>query len=311
MPFPASYDRATKIISALVCLFLLAVMAYTHSLIFFTIALLLILVSFAYSPRGYVLSDRAILVQRLAGHPRIALDDVREARRATPDDFRRSIRLRGSGGLFGYYGLFRSAKLGKFTAYVTNRNNRVVVITGSKTAIFSPDDADGFLNAIRASAPVPVAPSPAFDAPPQSRALGTTLGIAIGIAVIGLFAATMSYSPGPPSYTLTPAALTIHDRFYPVTLRADAVDANQIHIVDLTQDAEWRPTLRTNGFANSHYQSGWFRVASGQKVRLYRAGGQRLVLLPPNSAGVPVLYQAEDPDGFASAVRAAWATPAR
>jgi Bacterial PH domain len=159
MTFPASYDRATKIISALVCLFLLAVIVYTRSPVFSLIAVLLILVSFAYSPRGYVITDRSILVQRWAGRPRIALDDVREVRRATPDDFRRSIRLRGSGGLFGYYGLFSSAKLGRFKAYVTNKNNRVIVITGSKTALFSPDDVDGFLNATRASVPVPSAPT--------------------------------------------------------------------------------------------------------------------------------------------------------
>jgi hypothetical protein len=153
MTFSVSYDRATKIISTLVCLFLLAVITYTRSPVFSLIAVLLILVSYAYSPRGYILADRSILVQRLAGQPRIALEDVREVRRATPDDLRRAIRLRGSGGLFGYYGLFRSAKLGKFKAYVTDKNNRVVVITGSKTALFSPDDVDGFLNAIRAAAP--------------------------------------------------------------------------------------------------------------------------------------------------------------
>jgi hypothetical protein len=149
MTFSASYDRATKISSALVCLFLLAVIAFTHSLVFSAIAVLLILVSYAYSPRGYVLADRSISVERLAGEARIPLDDVREVRRATPDDLRRSIRLRGSGGLFGYYGLLSSPKLGKFKAYVTNRKNRVLVITGSKTALFSPDDVDGFLNAIR------------------------------------------------------------------------------------------------------------------------------------------------------------------
>jgi Bacterial PH domain len=153
MTFSASYDRATKIVSTLVCLFLLAAIAETHSLVFSAIALLLILVSYAYSPRGYILADRSISVQRLAGQARIALDDVREVRRATPDDLRRSIRLRGSGGLFGYYGLLSSPKLGKFTGYVTNKNNRVLVITGSKTALFSPDDVDGFLNAIRAVVP--------------------------------------------------------------------------------------------------------------------------------------------------------------
>jgi hypothetical protein len=245
-------------------------------------------------------------VRRLAGQARIALDDVREVRRSTPDDSRGCIRLWGSGGFFGYYGLFRSAKLGKFTGYVTNRNNSVVVITGSSTALFSPDDVDGFLAAIRDAPPVP-----ASDAPRRSRGLGTIIGIALVVAAMGLAVAANLYSPGPPSYTLTPTELTIHDRFYPVTMLADDVDTGQIRIVDLTQDPEWRPTARTNGFANRHYQSGWFRVANGQKVRLYRADGRRLVLLPPKSDGVPVLYQAEDPNGFAGAVRAAWATQTR
>jgi len=313
MTFSAPYDLAAKIISACVCLGLLAVIVVAHSLFIAAPLLLIILVSYAYSPCGYVIADRSISVQRLAGQVRIALDDIHEARRAAPDDFRGSIRLWASGGLFGYYGLFRTAKLGKSSWYVTNRKNSVVVITGSKTALFSPDDVEGFLSAIRASAPVPASDTAqAWAAPRRSGALGTTLGIAIGVAAIGVVAAAMSYSPGPPSYTLTPAALTIHDRFYPVTLRADAVDVGQIRIVDLAQDTEWRPTLRTNGFANSHYQSGWFRVAgAAKKVRLYRAGGRRLVLLPPQGDGAPVLYQAEDPDGFASEIRAAWAAAAR
>ncbi len=138
MTFSASYDRVTKTISALVCLFLLAVIAATHSLIFCVLAVVLILVSYAYSPRGYVIGDRSILVQRLAGRPRIALDDVREVRRAAPDDSSGAIRLFGSGGLFGYYGLFSSAKLGKFTAYVTNRNNKVLIVSGIKNSALQP-----------------------------------------------------------------------------------------------------------------------------------------------------------------------------
>jgi len=34
------------------------------------------------------------------------------------------------------------------------------------------------------------------------------------------------YSPGIPGYTLTPDALSIHDRFFPVTLAADAIDVS-------------------------------------------------------------------------------------
>jgi hypothetical protein len=307
MPFAASYDSFTKILSAIVCVGFLAIIIATHNPVISTLAIVVILIAFAYSPRGYVLSGRSILVRRLAGQASIALEDVREVRRTTADDLRGCIRLRGSGGLFGYYGLFRSSKLGEFTEYVTNRNNSVVVITGSKTVLVSPDDVEGFLAAIRVTAPVQASsPLPVFSLPRRSPALPATIGIAVGIAALALAAAAISYSPGPPNYTLTPASLTIHDRFYPVTLPADAVDVSQIRVVDFAQDPSWIPNLRTNGFANSHYQSGWFRVANGEKVRLYRSGGQRLVLLPPKGGGAAVLYQAEDPDRFAAQVRAVW-----
>ena len=65
------------------------------------------------------------------------------------------IRLWGSGGLFGYYGLFSTAKLGKSTWYVTNRSNAVVLITAAKTILFSPDDPKEFLAAIRSATPIP------------------------------------------------------------------------------------------------------------------------------------------------------------
>jgi len=68
-----------------------------------------------------------------------------------------SRRLAGSGGLFGYYGLFQTSKLGRSNWYLTNRQHSVVVITASRTVLLSPDDADGFLAAVRQSAPVAMA----------------------------------------------------------------------------------------------------------------------------------------------------------
>ena len=70
----------------------------------------------------------------------VPLAGVREVRRAAPEDFRRAIRLFGSGGLFGYYGLFSTSRLGRSYWYVTDRSKAVVVVTAVKTALFSPDD---------------------------------------------------------------------------------------------------------------------------------------------------------------------------
>ena len=309
--FSASYDSTTKLISAAVAVLFLVLTAAIHNVAVGCLAALVLAGSYAWSPGSYSISQRSILVKRLIGAVRIPLDDVREARVATAEDFRGCIRLFGNGGLFGYYGLFRTSKLGKSTWYLTNRKHTVVVVTSSKTAVFSPDDVDGFLAAIRASAPVPVAGAGALPVDSTSvyrtgSLAGILIGVAIGVIALAVVAFAIAYSPGPPLYTLTADSLTIHDRFYPVTLRATSVDVEHIRLVDCRADADWRPTLRTNGFANGHYRSGWFRVASGKTVRLYRADSTRLVLLPPKGDGAAVLLETTDPEKFMREVRQRW-----
>jgi hypothetical protein len=80
-------------------------------------------------------------------------------------------------------------------------------------------------------------------------------------------------------------------------------------VVDIARDPDWRLTARTNGFANAHYRSGWFRVASGKTVRMYRADGTRLILLPPKGEGAAVLLEATDPDQFTRDLRQQWGGP--
>jgi hypothetical protein len=152
--FSVSYDRTTKIITAVVCVILAVVPLSTKIPAIGALGWVLIAVCYAYSPLGYTIADRSIFVKRLIGRVRISLDGVREIRRATAEDFRGCLRLWGSGGLFGYYGLFRTSNLEKSTWYVSNRGKAVVLITETKTALFSPDDVDGFLAAVRAQIPV-------------------------------------------------------------------------------------------------------------------------------------------------------------
>ena len=303
--FSASYDTTTKVISAVVLVVFLVIIVATHSVVAGCLTAAIVVGAYAWSPRGYAVSDGSIEVKRLIGRARIPLDGLREARAATKDDFRGCLRLFGNGGLFGYYGLFRTSKLGKSTWYVTNRGKAVVVVTGEKTVLFSPDDVEGFIAAIGA----PTAPVSATQ--DGGSRPGTLAGAAIGIVVIAILAFAFLYSPGPPSYTLTPESLTIHDRFYPVTLNRTSVDVEHIRVVDFGVDTEWRPTRRTNGFANAHYRSGWFRVANGQTIRMYRADGTRLVLLPPKGDGAAVLLETREPEKFVVEVREKWSGPSQ
>jgi hypothetical protein len=301
--------------TAIVSVLLLSLAMAVHRVVVWCPAVLALVAAYAWSPRGYAVSRGSVAVNRLIGNVCIPLDGIREVRAATKDDFRGCLRLFGNGGLFGYYGLFRTAKLGKSTWYVTNRSKAVVVITGAKTVLFSPDDVDGFVAAVRASAPVPTTlpGGPGLDSMQfgsDGSQLGKLVGAAIGIVAMAVVAFAFLYSPGPPGYTLTPESLTIHDRFYPVTLNRTSVDVGQIRVVDFGVDTEWRPTARTNGFANPHYRSGWFRVASGKTVRMYRADSARLVLLPPKGDGAAVLLETREPEKFVAEVRGKW-LPAR
>jgi hypothetical protein len=312
--FTVSLDLTAKIISGIVCGGLLFAAFASQSIVVVGLGLSVLALAYAYSPRGYVVQRRVVRINRLIGPGLFDLEGLREARPAGADDLRGCIRLWGNGGLFGYYGLFRTTKLGRCTWYVTNRGRVVVLVNellgATKTAVFSPDDVEGFLAAIRAEAPGfsevgdNTLSSAQSTAPSMWRR--SLLPAAISLLVLGLVAASLYYSPGAPTYTLNPNALVIHDLFYPVTVQATSVDSVHIRVVDLDSEPDWRPTLRTNGFANSHYQSGWFKTAGGQKIRLYRAGGRRLVLLPPNADSVPILLQVEDPDAFVAHVRQAW-----
>jgi hypothetical protein len=184
----------------------------------------------------------------------------------------------------------------------------VVLVTGAKPVLLSPDDPEGFVKAVRAGAPATKASA---DVPPFESVslfpIDKLVGLAVVAIVVAVLALVFFWAPGPPAYTLTSDALTIHDRFYPVTLNASAVDVEHIRVVDVSTDPEWRPTMRTNGFGSRHYKSGWFRVVSGKTVRMYLADGERLVLLPPAGDGPAVLYEVNEPESFIEKVRQAWA----
>ena len=307
--FGAGYDRLTKIVSgvAVVGLIAVPVVAMRAGAVAVFIALVsatVIALSFAFSPRGYEISGGALRVKRLIGDVVFPLDRLQFVRYATAADFRGSVRLWGSGGLFGYYGWFWSKALGRSRWYVTDRRNAVVLASGDRVILVSPQDHDGFVAAMgRAdSGALPT------NAPPSSgQASSLPVGLAVTGVTLALFGAAMLYAPGRPPVDLTRDSLVIHSRFYGITVPALSVDVANVRVVDLPAEPGWKPALRTGGFANPFYRAGNFRTANGRAVRLFTTGAERLVLLPPaRDDGIPVLLDAAEPDQFAARVRDEW-----
>jgi len=304
MTFRASYDRTARIVSAATAVLLCIITIVTHSVFAGALAALIMAAAYAWSPTGYSVADGSVVIRRIIGDVRIPIGGIRDVRVATADDFSGCIRIFGSGGLFGYFGLYRTSRLGRSTWYVTNRSHSVIIAGDSGTAVLSPDDVESFKAAVSRTAPSgTIADSGGGGNVRKACAL---IAVASVLAWSGVMAGSLFYSPGLPAYTLTGESLTIHDRFYPVTLDAASVDIGNVRVVDFNRDADWKPTERTNGFGSLHYHSGWFRVLSGNLVRMYRADGTRVVLLPPRGGGATVLLEVREPEKFLAEVREKW-----
>jgi hypothetical protein len=309
-PFAASYDLAAKVTSILVTVGFVAFFVVTKSAIFGALGLCVIALTYLYSPRSYEISNREILIKRLIGAISLPLDGIHELRAGTDGDFRACTRLWASGGLFGYFGLFKTTQLGKCRWYMTNRHNSVIIVTDVMTVVISPDDVPGFLASARSVVPVPeTSAEQATTIADSTKARvnwSAWIGGLVAVLTISILGVALFYSPGAPKYTLTSKSLTIHDHFYPIAVKAADVDVNNIKVVDIRTDSQWAPTTRTNGFANAHYHSGWFQVSAGV-ARMYWADGAQLVLLPPSHSGAPVLFEVKDPELFVAKIRQQWA----
>jgi hypothetical protein len=309
MSFDASHDSLSKGVTGSVLVLLFTIAVATHSLTAVGFSALGLVAAFLWSPLGYEISDGFLVVKRPIGRVCIALDRIRDVRPASIDDMSGCIRLFGSGGLFGYFGLYSTSRLGRNWWYVTNRDHRVVVTGDSITAVVSPDEVDGFVAAVRKAAaikPANQSASAMFELVGNAGGGQRWLAALVAVPVLAVVAAALLYAPGPPRYTLTRDSLAIHDKFYPVTVAAASVDVENARVVDFDKDTDWKPVTRTDGFANAHYRSGWFRVASGKKVRMYRADSSRVVLLPPKGNGEAVLLETADPEKFVAELQREW-----
>jgi hypothetical protein len=303
--FTASYDSAAKSISTVVCVMFVVLGLATASVAVGFVFVAILAVSFAWSPTGYSIGDGFLSIHRVIGNLRIPLASIREVRIASREDLEGALRVFGSGGLFGYYGIFRSPKLGKSMWFVTRHSHAVLVVSSAGNFVVSPDDVDGFIAWTR---PAGSAPSARFAPLPAPSSHPTTAWIAAAIiaAVTTLVIGGLFFSPGLPEYTLTRSSLAIRDHFYPITLGAKNIDLSQARVVDVASDPDWKPVARTNGFGNAHYHSGFFRVASGAEVRMYRGDSTRVVLLPSRNGDDPVLIETSEPTRFLNELRQKW-----
>lgn len=88
-------------------------------------------------PRYLLLDDKSIVITHPIGQTVILKSDIIEVRAVERSDIRGSIRLFGSGGFFGWFGIFRNNKFGTYRLYCGQLENLYLVKTLTKKYIIS------------------------------------------------------------------------------------------------------------------------------------------------------------------------------
>jgi len=97
--------------------------------------------------RGFEIRRGDLWIRRSFWETRVPLAELNGAW-ADPQAMHRSIRSAGNGGLTAYTGWFRSKKLGRYRAWVTDPARAVVLEIGEKKIVVSPDRPSSFLRAL-------------------------------------------------------------------------------------------------------------------------------------------------------------------
>ncbi len=96
--------------------------------------------------------------------------------------------------------------------------------------------------------------------------------------------------------------LRIRTSFYTRDVALSELQLDQARVVDLDERPEFKPALKTNGYALPGFKSGHFRLHNVEKAFVAIAGGPRALWLPSTS-GKGLLLQPEQPDALLQQLR--------
>lgn len=102
-----------------------------------------------YMPIRLIIENDKIILHRLFCAINIPIKDIIEIKAIEKSETAFSIRVFGSGGLFGYLGKFKNKKLGYYTMYATDINELILIRTARKTYVFSCRNRDEFIESVK------------------------------------------------------------------------------------------------------------------------------------------------------------------
>ncbi len=153
--FKISWDLTLKIATTAITIFFVVITIYAFigddgkgAMFIAPFFALITFIVYLYAPKSYDITNTEIFVNRPGGKKTIQRSAIKSITIPNKKEMKWTWRTLGIGGMFGYYGSFTNSRFGDMTWFVTNRKNLVMVQAGYDRFVFSPDDVNGFINAL-------------------------------------------------------------------------------------------------------------------------------------------------------------------
>ncbi|MBM6882286.1 PH domain-containing protein [Bacteroides caecigallinarum] len=158
--FPCTWSMGVTVITAITVIILVASTYFIwtddfpSSMLWLKYTLIVVFIAtiiggLGYMPIRLTIGNDKIILHRLFGAINIPIKNIIEIKAIPNSETAFSIRIFGSGGLFGYLGKFKNPKLGSYTMYATNLNELVLIRTNSKKYVFSCKNRDEFIESVK------------------------------------------------------------------------------------------------------------------------------------------------------------------
>lgn len=155
--FTTQMDNTVKIITTIVHFAILPIpiVLYFQAGIELTILNVLILgvlfsLSYVLRPFQYAIDELGIIVHKKILPKTILFDNIASIETIAYKELKVRLRLWGSGGLWGWFGIFLSAEYGKLNMQITEKNNLLLISTkDEKYIVLSPTEVIAFAEAVK------------------------------------------------------------------------------------------------------------------------------------------------------------------
>lgn len=160
MRYSAPWSTFLKVVSVGITLLLLGAFWFAgpistveestpFQLFLFAFPVLLLGSSAIFIIRGYEISDDAVEIIRVIGRVSYPIDNIEQVEH-DPEAMSFAMRMMANGGMYSYSGFFRNQKLGSFRAYVSNKENTVVLHRKKGSPIvISPGEPKEFVKQLK------------------------------------------------------------------------------------------------------------------------------------------------------------------